>query len=242
MSDLVFPFTGDFVRSSLIEGEPWFHFGDVCKILGLKNPSQSIIPIPEENKRKVESMSGVYPWFVDEEALWTIMLRCHGALDPESIAYRFRKWVVSVIKAIRTQGGYIAPSATPEQVQILYSTYQEQALSARELVKALPPDSPKIVPLVRNIKALDFLVKEEKRQQFTKVDQSSLSLTKQVFEFFAENAGIEFTFHDIAAEARFAEAKGETLRKLLYRLCSDRKLKSSKASGRERTFAYKGLL
>lgn len=122
-------------------GEPVFKLSDVCKILGLGNPSQVKTRLDDgviSNEVILDSLGRQQKaTFVNEDGLYDVIL---DSRKPE--AKRFRKWITSeVIPSIRKHGAYM----TPETI--------EKAL--------LNPDT--IIQLATNLKE-----EQEKRQQLEK--------------------------------------------------------------------------
>ncbi|MBB6253034.1 phage antirepressor KilAC domain-containing protein [Nitrospirillum iridis] len=111
------------------EGEPWFVLADVCRALNLTNPSMAAGRLDDDEKMTISNTEGHSGrrggaqafTIVSESGLYTIILRCQGAMTPGSVPHRFRKWVTGeVLPAIRKTGGYMvaAPEETPEQLAL----------------------------------------------------------------------------------------------------------------------------
>ena len=98
----------DQIRSFIYEDTPWFIASDVCKVLGLKNTSITIKSVDDDSRSKFNLGRQGNTWCVNEDGLYTIVLRCDDALKEGTIAYRFRRWVTKeVLPAIRKHGSYI---------------------------------------------------------------------------------------------------------------------------------------
>lgn len=90
--------------------EPWFVAADVCRALGVGNPSQALTRLDEDeklttlisNEGAATGMSSLS--FVSEPGLYSLIL---GSRKPE--AKLFKRWIThDVIPTIRKTGGYVA--------------------------------------------------------------------------------------------------------------------------------------
>jgi prophage antirepressor-like protein len=101
---LSFSFTeANSVRVHVINGEPWFHAADVCRVLGLTNPSQSISVLDADMKTTLRiSEGGPQHNFINESAGYQLIFR-----SSKPIAKEFRRWICNdVISSIRKTGKY----------------------------------------------------------------------------------------------------------------------------------------
>jgi prophage antirepressor-like protein len=92
-------------------GLPWFNASDVCDALEMGNPSQAIKShVESEDLQKLETLTAggrQRQNHVNESGLYALILG-----STKDAAKRFKRWVTSeVLPAIRTTGGYAAPSA-----------------------------------------------------------------------------------------------------------------------------------
>jgi prophage antirepressor-like protein len=120
-----FDFEGRAVRSTVIDGEPWFIAADICRVLGVQNPSDAVAKLLDDDERGVASIytpSGDQKMLiVNESGLYTLILRSRSATKPGTPQHRFRKWVTSeVLPSIRKTGGYNG-DASPTDPQHPYS-------------------------------------------------------------------------------------------------------------------------
>ena len=108
------------VRSTIIDGEPWFVAKDVAKALGYKDTTNTLkkhvdaedrwgaetAPHPKAGKPFVIDSKGrkQYPVFINESGLYALIFG--SQLDS---AKKFKRWVTSeVLPAIRKTGNYTA--------------------------------------------------------------------------------------------------------------------------------------
>ncbi|ASR84886.1 antirepressor [Mycobacterium phage StevieRay] len=102
------------VRVVLIDGEPWFVLADLCKVLGLSNPSVVAQRIDTAALSQTEVSSGGQRRvvsIVNESGMYEVVIRSD---KPEAVA--FRRWVTgTVLPEIRRTGAYGAPVALPDR-------------------------------------------------------------------------------------------------------------------------------
>lgn len=103
------------IRTITKDNEPMFCLMDICKALGMKNPTivASRLEDDEVTKFDLGSKRGETN-FVTESGLYAVILR-----SDKPNAKKFRKWVTGeVLPSIRENGGYIAnqENLTPEQI------------------------------------------------------------------------------------------------------------------------------
>lgn len=101
------------VRAVTVEGEPGFIAADICRVLGIGNPSQALSYLDEDERGLIsnETPSGVQAMaFVTESGLYSLILRSR---KPE--AKPFKRWVThEVLPSIRKHGGYLTPAKVEE--------------------------------------------------------------------------------------------------------------------------------
>ncbi|QHB41301.1 antirepressor [Mycobacterium phage KilKor] len=110
----VFAYRAAPVRVVLIDGEPWFVLADLCKVLGLSNPSVVAQRIDTAALSQTEVSSGGQRRvvsIVNESGMYEVVIRSD---KPEAVA--FRRWVTgTVLPEIRRTGAYGAPVALPDR-------------------------------------------------------------------------------------------------------------------------------
>jgi prophage antirepressor-like protein len=115
---------------ALIEGEePWFSVEDVCKILGLGNPTMAVSRLEDDEKglRIIDTLGGRQSmWTVNEYGLYSLVL---GSRKSEAKA--FKRWIIhEVIPSIRKTGFYSTKLTTTEALlqSVLLLAEQEREL------------------------------------------------------------------------------------------------------------------
>lgn len=102
------------VRTTVIDGEPWFVAVDVCHALDIGNPSDALNRLDDDERTLVSiegASNGLPVNAVNEPGLYTLIL---GSRKPEAKA--FKRWIThEVIPAIRKHGAYMTKSVL-EQV------------------------------------------------------------------------------------------------------------------------------
>jgi prophage antirepressor-like protein len=137
----VFPDTDQPVRSLIVDGEPWWVARDILDVLGVKNPTEAMRGLDEDEFSTTEVVDTAgkrqpTAYVVNEPGLYSLILRSR---KPQAKA--FKRWIThEVIPAIRRTGRY---EVTPEpQKQITAAAgplpYRDQA----ELLVILRPVLP----------------------------------------------------------------------------------------------------
>jgi len=114
-----FDFEEQAVRVFVLDGEPWFVAADVCRVLGIVNPSDAIVRLDEDevttvNLNTLGSTEGIRgnpnARAVSESGLYALIFTSR---KPEARA--FRKWVTgTVLPTLRRTGGFtLDPAAAP---------------------------------------------------------------------------------------------------------------------------------
>jgi prophage antirepressor-like protein len=97
-------------------GEPWFVARDVCQALAIKQATAAVRVLAADEKGviSIHTLGGHQEVLsVSEGGLFTIALRCRGAMKPGTTPYRLRRWVThEVLPAIR-RNGYFGVSPSP---------------------------------------------------------------------------------------------------------------------------------
>ncbi len=116
------------VRTTTIDGEPYFVGKDVATILGYSNPRDAISKhIDDEDKgvAKCDTLGGRQEiLFINESGLYSLILR-----SQLPAAKKFKRWVTSeVLPSIRKTGGYVSDD------EKFISTYLPNADEATKLM------------------------------------------------------------------------------------------------------------
>lgn len=121
----LFDFEGRDVRVTDLDGNPWWLLIDVCRALGIANPTHGANRLDEDERGSavVDTLGGPQQTnVINESGLYALIMQSR---KPE--AKRFRKWVTSeVLPALRKDGAYVIAQAEDS----------EETLVARGLVAA----------------------------------------------------------------------------------------------------------
>jgi anti-repressor protein len=122
---------------------PWFIAANICEILGLSNPSESLKALDDEEKSTLRvSEGGPERNIISESGLYSLIMRSN---KPE--AKNFKKWITAeVLPSIRKKGSYSINSISRKQLaQMLLESETEKErlqltaeLQQKELEKAAP--------------------------------------------------------------------------------------------------------
>lgn len=110
------------VRTAVVNNEPVFCLMDICKALGMSNPTMVAQRLDEDELAKLNlgSRAGETN-FITESGLYAVILR-----SDKPNAKKFRKWVTSeVLPSIRKTGSYNKPMTTAEKIQLLAQGNEE---------------------------------------------------------------------------------------------------------------------
>lgn len=128
------------VRTTVIDGEPWFVAADVCHALDIGNPSDALNRLDDDERTlvSIEGASNGKPVNgVNEPGLYSLVL---GSRKPEAKA--FKRWIThEVIPAIRKTGGYSVKQAEQDKTRemraeaMLRNSISKQAKMMMEIAK-----------------------------------------------------------------------------------------------------------
>ncbi|MEK4108175.1 phage antirepressor [Paenibacillus sp. FSL R10-2791] len=126
-----FMYSNQEVRSTVIDGQPWFVAKDVCDVLEISNNRDALNRLDEDEKDVVstDTLGGMQNVsVVNEPGLYSLIL---GSRKPE--AKQFKRWIThEVIPSIRKTGGYMIPQTMPETLRLLAAEIEKnQAIEAK---------------------------------------------------------------------------------------------------------------
>lgn len=99
------------IRVVQVDNEPWFVANDVCKVLEIKNTTQAIQRLEEDERSMFNIGRQGEANIVNEYGLYSLILTSR-----KDEAKKFKRWIThEVIPSIRKQGAYLTPE-TIEQV------------------------------------------------------------------------------------------------------------------------------
>lgn len=130
----MFEFEGRQVNIQVEGAEAWFNGTEVATALGFGNPHQALTThVDDDDLQKLEVIDSLgrnqLANFVSESGVYALIF---GSRLPS--AQKFKRWVTrDVLPAIRRDGGYIAPTATPEQLATLEQKVSDQQREIRRL-------------------------------------------------------------------------------------------------------------
>jgi prophage antirepressor-like protein len=101
----LFDFNANKIRVTTIKGEPWFVAADVCRVLGLNNPTKAMGGLDkcEVTLSPIQGQRGMPLNIIKESGLYKLAMRSD---KPE--AKPFQDWVAKeVLPSIRKTGAYV---------------------------------------------------------------------------------------------------------------------------------------
>lgn len=176
-----FAFYSHALRVVTIDDQPWFVAKDVCGCLDIKNHRDAISRLDDEDKDAVGITDAIgreqQTTIINESGLYTLALRCDGALVRGKPAHAFRRWLTSeVLPSIRKTGGYAAPNSQAAQMDRLLRLIEEHMAQSKAIVdiatNALKPKpkrvhrpvTPEDIAKARELKAQGMSQNEIARQ------------------------------------------------------------------------------
>lgn len=132
LTPFTFPATGQTVRTTLIDDDPWFFANDVCAVLGIANVGNVLARLDPDEKSSIRLTDGIRGnpnrAVISEPGLYAVILR-----SDSPTAKPFRRWVThEVLPSLRRTGSYEVVPATPRVPQ----TYAEALRAAADAVEA----------------------------------------------------------------------------------------------------------
>ena len=139
------------VRSTVIDGEPWFVAADVCRVLEVGNPTMALRRLDADEKALITieglSRGNDSVNIVSESGLYSLILTSR---KPEAKA--FKRWIThEVIPSIRKHGAYITDAVLdrmdehPELISEYIRQLREENAKARELRQQLDRTQKKLL-------------------------------------------------------------------------------------------------
>jgi prophage antirepressor-like protein len=143
ITPFAFPATGQPVRTVTVDGQPWFVAADVCAVLSIGRPQDSVRYLDEDERGRcsVDTPSGEQNMLtVNEPGLYSLILRSR-----KSEARAFKRWIThEVLPAIRSTGSYTAapqfeiPRTLGEALRLAASQADEIERQRLQLATAEP--------------------------------------------------------------------------------------------------------
>ena len=136
------------IRTTTINGEPWFVAVDVCKALEIQNNRDAISRLDDDEKNTVVLTDGnrgnPNMTIVNEPGLYALVL---GSRKPEAKA--FKRWIThEVIPTIRKHGAYMTPEtiekvlSDPDTIIKLATELKEERERTAALNAKIKADKP----------------------------------------------------------------------------------------------------
>ncbi|WP_405113714.1 phage antirepressor [Paenibacillus sp. FSL K6-1217] len=142
-----FMYSNQEVRSTVINGEPWFVAKDVCSVLEMDTSQTRRLDEDEKGLRLIQTLGGEQEMLtVNESGLYSLIL---GSRKPE--AKQFKRWIThEVIPSIRQHGAYMTPSTIekvltdPDFIIQMANQMKTEQEKNRVLQQKIEADKPKV--------------------------------------------------------------------------------------------------
>lgn len=125
----VFNFKNSEVRTAQIDGEPWFVAADVCAVLEIKNTTQAVQKLDNDERSMLNIGRQGKANIVNEFGLYGLIL-----MSRKKEAVQFKRWVIhEVLPQIRKTGAYVPAGeiTVKEHTRALPSGKKEIVLSEK---------------------------------------------------------------------------------------------------------------
>ena len=176
------------VRTIDIDGEPWFVAADVCEALDIRNPTDTIKKLDDDEKARLNlGLRGGDTNVVNESGLYSLVL---GSRKPEAKA--FKRWIThEVIPTIRKTGGYIAGQENMTDAELLAKAVLVAQRTIEERTLALQKAHDAISELAPKAEFADAITKDDGLLTVNQIAKSygmsAITLNKKLYE-----AGIQY--------------------------------------------------
>lgn len=121
------------LRSTVKDAEPWFVAADVCRAIGIQNPTTAIAGLDEDERdRNFIGPSGAMN-IISEAGVYRLVMR-----STKTAAKPFQKWVTStVLPTLRKDGLYIVGQEKPITDDLTLPELMEQIAALQVKVDAV---------------------------------------------------------------------------------------------------------
>src|SRR5690625_683280 len=147
MNQLTKIFEGKQLRILEQNGEPWFVAKDVCEILDIKNPTDALKRLDEDERSRFNLGRQGNGNVVNEFGLYNLVL---GSRKPE--AKEFKRWIThEVLPSIRKHGAYMTPETieqallNPDTLIKLATNLKEEQEKRKQAERVIEEQKPKVL-------------------------------------------------------------------------------------------------
>lgn len=160
MNDLkIFNYQENEVRTIIKDGELWWVLSDICKVLGLTNPTMVSQRLDEDERSKFNLGRQGEATIINETGLYSVILRSD---KPE--AKEFKRWVThEVLPSIRKHGMYAIDDLIndPDLAIKALTALKEERARRKELEAQAEENQPKVLFADTVIKSSDNILVRE---------------------------------------------------------------------------------
>lgn len=174
-------FAESLIRSTIIDGNPWFVAKDVCAALSIANPRDAISTLDEDEKGvgTTDTLGGPQETnMVSESGLYVLIFKSR-----KNEARAFRKWVTSeVLPALRRRGYY---GRREKAMTVFVKELLDMGLESRDATKLAMSAFP---PLTR---------REQKQLELAEANEATAPDEDAQAILNATKAGAEYRLKDL---------------------------------------------
>lgn len=129
------------LRTLALESQVWFVAIDVCKILEIKNTTQALERLEEDERTMLNIGRQGETNLINEYGLYSLIL---GSRKKE--AKQFKRWVThEVLPSIRKNGGYITGQETLSEEELIQKALMVATRKLEERERQLEEQKPKVL-------------------------------------------------------------------------------------------------
>ena len=182
------------VRTTVIDGEPFFAGKDVAEILGYSNPQKALRDhVDEEDKTLNESftVNGTMVILINESGLYSLILRSQL---PK--AKQFKRWVTSeVLPAIRRHGVYAIDEIleNPDLAIAALTQLKEERKRRKELELTAAVQKQQIAELKPKASYYDLILQNRNTVPVTQIAKD-YGMSGRKFNDLLHDLGIQYKF------------------------------------------------
>ncbi len=203
----VFKNAGFEIRGGLIDGEPYFVLADVCKALGLSNPTMVARTLPKNALNSIEVIDSMgrkqMVNVITESGLYKVIFQSR-----KEEAIKFQEWVTSeVLPSIRKHGAYLTPQkvedilTNPDTIIQLATQLKAEKAKKEEALKLIESQK----PMVRFAKRVGSCASTLSIQDFAKVISDKTRYTIGQNRLYALLRGAGYIMRDNKPYQRYID-------------------------------------
>lgn len=182
------------VRTTVIDGEPFFVGKDIAEVLGYSNPQKALRDhVDEEDKTLNDSftVNGTKGILINESGLYSLILRSQL---PK--ARQFKRWVTSeVLPSIRRHGMYATDEliANPDLAIAAFTALKEEREKRMALEEAVAVQKQQIAEIQPKASYYDLILQNKNTVPITQIAKD-YGMSGRKFNELLHELGVQYKF------------------------------------------------